>query len=86
MTADIISILIHNNTLQSFVLSNQILQISMFPIFKTDYFHLWFLYKSDSWMDRLKKNERERNDVAGGPSSRTERNDFKNVRTCPALQ
>ena len=31
------------------------------------------------------KKERERNDLAEGPRSRTERNDFKKVRTCPAL-
>ena len=29
--------------------------------------------------------ERERNDLAEGPRSRTERNDFKKVGTCPAL-
>ena len=34
--------------------------------------------------ERLKK-ERERNDIAEGPRSRTERNDFKKVGTCPAL-
>ena len=33
----------------------------------------------------LKKKERERNDLAEGPRSRTERNDFKKVGTCPAL-
>ena len=33
----------------------------------------------------LKKTERERNDLAEGPRSRTERNDLKKVRTCPAL-
>ena len=33
----------------------------------------------------LKKTERERNDLAEGPRSRTERNDFKKVGTCPAL-
>ena len=32
-----------------------------------------------------KKNERERNDLAKGPRSRTELNDFKKVGTCPAL-
>ena len=32
-----------------------------------------------------KKEERERNDLAEGPRSRTERNDFKKVGTCPAL-
>ena len=31
------------------------------------------------------KEERERNDLAKGPRSRTERNDFKKVGTCPAL-
>ena len=35
--------------------------------------------------ERLKKKERERNDLAEGPCSRTERNDFKKVGTCPAL-
>ena len=33
----------------------------------------------------LIKMERERNDLAEGPRSRTERNDFKKVGTCPAL-
>ena len=32
-----------------------------------------------------KKKERERNDQAEAPRSRTERNDFKKVGTCPAL-
>ena len=32
-----------------------------------------------------KKEERERNDLAEGPRSRTKRNDFKKVGTCPAL-
>ena len=32
-----------------------------------------------------KKEEQERNDLAEGPRSRTERNDFKKVGTCPAL-
>ena len=32
-----------------------------------------------------KKEERERNDLAEGPRSRMERNDFKKVGTCPAL-
>ena len=36
-------------------------------------------------MERYKKKERERNDLAEGPRSRTERNEFKKVRTCPAL-
>ena len=36
-------------------------------------------------MERYKKRERERNDLAEGPRSRTERNDFKKVGTCPAL-
>ena len=31
------------------------------------------------------KKERERNDLAEGPRSRTERNNFKKVETCPAL-
>ena len=31
------------------------------------------------------KKEREQNDLAEGPRSRTEQNDFKKVRTCPAL-
>ena len=31
------------------------------------------------------KKERERNDLATGPCSRTERNDLKKVGTCPAL-
>ena len=33
----------------------------------------------------IKKEERERNDLAEGPRSRTERNNFKKVGTCPAL-
>ena len=33
----------------------------------------------------MKKKERERNDLAEGPRSRTERNDFKKVGTCPVL-
>ena len=33
----------------------------------------------------MKKKERERNDLAEGPCSRTELNDFKKVGTCPAL-
>ena len=33
----------------------------------------------------IKKKERERNDQAEAPRSRTERNDFKKVGTCPAL-
>ena len=37
------------------------------------------------WND-WKKNERKRNDLAGGPRSRTERNDLKKVGTCPALE
>ena len=36
-------------------------------------------------MERYKKREQERNDLAEGPRSRTERNDFKKVGTCPAL-
>ena len=32
-----------------------------------------------------KKEEGERNDISEGPRSRTERNDFKKVGTCPAL-
>ena len=32
-----------------------------------------------------KKKKRERNDQAEAPRSRTERNDFKKVGTCPAL-
>ena len=36
-------------------------------------------------MERYKKKERERNDLAEGPRSRTERNDFKKFGTCPAL-
>ena len=36
-------------------------------------------------MERYKKKERERNDLAEGPRSRTERNDLKKVETCPAL-
>ena len=41
-------ILIHNNALQR-NLSDQVLhKNSMFPIWKTEYFYLWFLYKSDS--------------------------------------
>ena len=32
-----------------------------------------------------KKKERERNDLAESPCSRTERNDLKKVGTCPAL-
>ena len=35
--------------------------------------------------ERLNKKERERNDLAEGPRSRAERNDFKKVGTCPAL-
>ena len=31
------------------------------------------------------KKERERNNLAEGPRSRTKRNDFKKVGTCPAL-
>ena len=31
------------------------------------------------------KKEREQNDLAEGPCSRTERNNFKKVETCPAL-
>ena len=34
----------------------------------------------------IKKEERERNDLAEGPRSRTERNNFKKVGTCPALE
>ena len=30
--------------------------------------------------------EQERNDLAEGPRSRTERNNFKKVGTCPALE
>ena len=33
----------------------------------------------------IQKKERERNDSAEGPRSRTVRNDFKKVETCPAL-
>ena len=33
----------------------------------------------------IEKKEQERNDLAEGPHSRTERNDFKKVGTCPAL-
>ena len=33
----------------------------------------------------IKKEERERNDLAEGPCSRTEKNDLKKFRTCPAL-
>ena len=47
VTTDMISILIHNNTPQSFVWSSIALNIHV-SILKTDYFHLWFLYKSDS--------------------------------------
>ena len=36
-------------------------------------------------MEQLKKKEREKNDLAEGPRSRTEWNDFKKVETCPAL-
>ena len=32
------------------------------------------------------KKERERNNLAEGPRSRTKRNDFKKVGTCPALR
>ena len=32
-----------------------------------------------------KKEEQERNDLAEGPRSRTERNDLKKVGTCPTL-
>ena len=35
--------------------------------------------------ERFKKKERKRNDSVEGPRSRTERNDFKKVGTCPAL-
>ena len=34
----------------------------------------------------IEKKERERNNLAEGPRSKTERNDFKNVGTCPALR
>ena len=43
VTVDIISILIHNNTLQFFFLIN-----IRFPILKTVYFHLWLLTKINS--------------------------------------
>ena len=33
----------------------------------------------------IKKKKRKRNDSIEGPRSRTERNDFKKVGTCPAL-
>ena len=33
----------------------------------------------------IEKKERERKDLAEGPHSRTEQNDFKKVGTCPAL-
>ena len=33
-----------------------------------------------------KQKEKERNDLAEGPRSRTERNNFKKVGTCPDLQ
>ena len=33
----------------------------------------------------IEKKERERNDLAEGPRSRTERNNLKKVGTCPAL-
>ena len=36
------------------------------------------------WNDR-KNKERERNNLAEGPRSRTERNNWKKVRICPAL-
>ena len=36
-------------------------------------------------MERLKKKERERNNLAEGPRFRTERNNLKKVGTCPAL-
>ena len=35
--------------------------------------------------EQYKKKDRERNDLAEGPRSRAERNDFKKVGTCPAL-
>ena len=35
-------------------------------------------------MERYKKRERERNDLAEGSGSRMERNDFKKVGTCPS--
>ena len=42
--------------------------------------------KETEWeRNDLKKTERERNDLAEGPRSRTERNDLKKVRRCPAL-
>ena len=37
------------------------------------------------WERNDKKEEWERNDLAEGPRSRTERNDFKKVGTCPTL-
>ena len=33
----------------------------------------------------IEKKEQERNNLAEGPGSRTEQNNFKKVRTCPAL-
>ena len=39
------------------------------------------LHKDFAW----KKKQRGRNDLAEGPRFRTERNDLKKVRTCPAL-
>ena len=36
-------------------------------------------------MERLKKKERELKDIAEGPHSRTEQNNFKKVGTCLAL-
>ena len=47
VTADIISILIHNNTLQNFVWSSIELNIHVLH-FKNWLFFVWFLYKSDS--------------------------------------
>ena len=36
--------------------------------------------------NRTIKNEQERNDLAKGPRSRTERNNLKKIGMCPALQ
>ena len=47
-----------------------------------DYEHQEQNGMESGWND-WKKNERERNELAGGPRSRTER--FQKVGTCPAL-
>ena len=39
--------------------------------------------RNGTW-NNWKKNEQERNDLAGVPRSRTERNDFKKVETIPS--